>query len=232
MEESGHTQKRDSKGISFEEARFISGSEFANAEDAAILAAARIRHFSQSVLSPEAWFRIADELIAAMNVVGRNVERFWEDFNSIIFAADMTTDPPTTYQKGNGSPRHQETDRNTKHELTNQHMMLAGFAIENLCKGYLVGRLSPEEQEKVRAGKLPERLKNHDVLELVLSTGMEDLSDRVKDLLKRITEAAIWRGRYPSPTDQGNVGSFAQWEDDIVQIKTFLLKLHAHVRAN
>jgi hypothetical protein len=233
MENSDDAQNRDSGGISFGEACFFSGSEFADTEDSDILTAARICHFSQSVLSPKAWFQIADELIAAMNAVGRNVERFWEDFNSIIFAADMTTDPPTTYQKGNASPRqHQETDPDTKHALTNQYMMLAGFAIENLCKGYLVSRLRPEEQEKVRSGKLPKRLRNHDVLELVLSTGMKDLPDRVKDLLKRITESAIWRGRYPSPTGQGDVGSFTQWEDDDGQIKTFLPKLRAHVRAN
>lgn len=109
-------------------------------------------------------------------------------------------------------------------------MMLAGFAIENLCKGYLVGLLTPEEQKVVKDGKLPKKLKTHDLVELVRSTGMT-FSDPEKNLLERIGEAAICRGRYPSPTDQLKIGPFRQWEDDIVRIKTFLPKLRAHVGA-
>jgi hypothetical protein len=220
------------KGVSLGPACFGSGSEFEDFEDAGALTARKIRHFSQSFLSPQAWYRKADELIEAMDVVGRNVERFWDDFNSITFACDMTTDPPTTYQKPKKAPQFdEERDVVTKHNLINQHMMLAGFAIENLCKGYLAARLSPDEQEKVKkAGELPRRLQTHNVLNLVLSTGMGNLSDRVKNLLARIAEA-IWRGRYPIPTSQDKLGSFAQWEDDIDQIKMFLPELRAHVGA-
>ena len=110
-------------------------------------------------------------------------------------------------------------------------MMLAGFAIENLCKGYLAGRLSPKEQEDVKtAGKLPTTLKTHDLLELVRSTGMI-FSDQEEDLLERIGEAAIWRGRYPSPIYHEKIVPFTQWEDDIGRIKTFLPKLRTHVGA-
>jgi hypothetical protein len=109
-------------------------------------------------------------------------------------------------------------------------MMLAGFAVENLCKGYLAGLLTPEKQEDVKAGELPKKLKTHDLVELVRSTGMT-FSDRDKDLLQRIGEAAIWRGRYPSPTYHDKIVPFAQWEDDIGRIKMFLPKLRAHVGA-
>jgi hypothetical protein len=109
-------------------------------------------------------------------------------------------------------------------------MMLAGFAVENLCKGYLAGLLTPEEQEDVKAGELPKKLKTHDLVELVRSTGMT-FSDRDKDLLYRIGEAAIWRGRYPSPTYHDKIVSFAQWENDVARIKAFLPRLRAHVGA-
>ena len=216
-------------GISFGEASFRSGSEFANSEDAALLTTARIRHFAESVLSAEAWFRTADELTAAMDLVGRNVERFWDHFNSIISAVDMTTDPPTRYQKRKTKPKRQGNDADTKYNLANQHMMLAGFAIENLCKGYLAGLLGPRERDKVRAGKLPKRLKTHDILKLVRSTGIT-ISEQEKDLLDRIGDTN-WRGRYPSPTGQAQVRPFTQWEDDVARIKTFLPRLRAHVGA-
>jgi hypothetical protein len=214
-------------GVSFGEACFFSGSEFTNSDDEAMVA--RRRHFSQSVLSAETWFRIADELIAAMDLVGRSVERFWEDFNSIIFAVDMTTDPPSRYQKGKKAPQQRETDVDTGHNLTNQHMMLAGFAIENLCKGYLAGLLSSKERDDIKAGKLPETLKTHNILELVRSTKIT-LSEREEDLLRRIGDA-IWRGRYPSPTHHTKIAPFAQWEDDVERIKTFFPKLRRHVGA-
>src|SRR6266496_6256299 len=151
-----HNQNKQAVEVSLGEASFISGSEFRNSEDMDILTAARIRHFSQSVLSAEAWFRAASELIATMNVLESHVEHFWEVVQSLVFIVDQTTDSPSRYQKSNMAPKHQKTDVDTKHNLINQHMMLAGFAIENLCKGYLAGRLSPKEQEDVKtAGKLP-----------------------------------------------------------------------------
>ncbi len=218
-------KKKTAKGVSFGEACFFSGSEFRKSDDEAM--AARIRHFSQSVLSPERWFQIADELIATTDLVGRSVERFWDDVNSISFAVDMTTDPPSRYQKPKKARKHQETG--TKHDLANQHMMLAGFAIENLCKGYLAGLLSPKEQEAVKEGKLPKTLDTHDILKLVRSTGMT-FSDREKDLLIRIGDA-IWRGRYPSPSRHTKISPSTQREDDVARINTFLPRLRAHVGA-
>jgi hypothetical protein len=112
-------------------------------------------------------------------------------------------------------------------------MMLAGFAIENLCKGYLAGLLSWEEREDVKkAGVLPktwETWRVHDILKLVLSTGVK-VTDIEKDLLKRIGDA-IWRGRYPCPTSHKKIEPFAQWGCDVPRIRTVLQKLRAHVGA-
>ena len=43
---------------------------------------AQIARFSQYVLSPEAWFRIADELEAAMKLLELQIDRFWELFRA------------------------------------------------------------------------------------------------------------------------------------------------------
>ena len=157
-----------------------------------------------------------------MDLLEPHVERFWKSVRSLFLAVDKTSDVPSKQEK---------SDVVSKHNLVNQHMMLAGFAIENLCKGYLAGRLSHEEREDVqRAGVLPKSLKGHDILNLVEQTGMT-LSDTEKYLLKRITEAVLWRGRYPSAISHEQSRPFAQIGSDIRHIKTLLQKVRRHVRA-
>ena len=98
----------------------------------------------------------------------------------------------------------QNSDPESEHGLHDVHMMLSSFAIENLCKGYLAGRLSLKEREDVKAGSLPESLRGtHDILDLVARTGMT-LCDTEKELVKKIAQA-IWRGRYPSPTSHKRI---------------------------
>jgi hypothetical protein len=174
---------------------------------------AQIARFSQYVLSPEAWFRIADELEAAMKLLEPQIERFWECLRADACVVEKKDSEPAP-----------------KHSLINVNMMLAGFAIENLCKGYLAGGLSWEEKEDVKlGGKLPQTWRTHEILELVLSTGLE-VTDIEKDLLKRIGDA-IWRGRYPGPTSHKKIEPFVQWGGDVPRIRTVLQKLRAHVGA-
>ena len=174
---------------------------------------AQIARFSQYVLSRDAWFRIADELEDAMKLLEPQIERFWNYFRAETGVIEKKDNEPPP-----------------KYSLINVHMMLAGFVIENLCKGYLAGRLSPKLQEKVKAGKLPRGLKNHDIPKLVLCTGMT-FCDQEKDLLDRIGETVIWRGRYPSPSHRDKITPFAQWGNDIERLKMLLLRLRAHVGA-
>jgi hypothetical protein len=174
---------------------------------------ARIARFSQYVLSEKAWFRAANELVAAMDLLEPNIKNFWECV-------------------GVGTPvlDRKNSEAEPEHSLINVHMMLAGLAIENLCKGHLAGRLSLKEREDVEAGVFPKSLKTHEILDLVARTGMT-LSEREKDLVKRIHKAIWWRGRYPSPTSHEEIVPFVQWDSDIGRIKTFLQKLCTHVGA-
>jgi hypothetical protein len=204
---------------------------FFQPDDNETFSPARIRRFSQAMLSAEAWFYTADELIAAMDLLEPHVGRFWDDVRSVFLAVDNTSDVPSEHQTSEVPPKHEKTDVQSKHSLINQHMMLAGFAIENLCKGYLAGRLSHKEREDVqRAGVLPKSLKGHDILNLVEQTGMT-LSDIEKYLLERITDTVVWRGRYPSATCHERIRPFAQMGSDIRHIKTLLQKVRRHVRA-
>ncbi len=115
----------------------------------------RIRRFSQSVLSAEGWFCTADELIATMEVLEPHVERFWDDARSIAFGVDLTTGMPSKHQKSDAPPAHEKTDVASKHDLRSQHMMLAGFAIENLCKGYLARQLSQNRSAHKKSSVQP-----------------------------------------------------------------------------
>jgi hypothetical protein len=203
---------------------------YSDSEDSNPFAKERIRHFSQSVPSAEAWFRTANELITAMDLLQPHVERFWDDVRSLVFIVDKTSDAPLKHQTSDAPTKHETSDAPSKHNLINQHLMLAGFAIENLCKGYLAGRLSHEQQKAVRAGVLPKFLKSHNILKLIEQTGMT-MSDNQKYLLDRIADAVSWRGRYPSATSHGSIRPFAQIGSDIRHIKTLLQKLRRHVRA-
>ena len=213
--------------VSVGEPIFLSCSD---SEDSDPFAKERIRHFSQSVLSAEAWFRAANELITAMDLLQPHVERYWDDVRSLVFIVDQTSDAPSKHQTSDAPTKHETSDAPSKHNLINQHMMLAGFAIENLSKGYLASRLSHEEQKAVQAGVLPKFLKSHNLLKLVEQTGMT-LSDTQKYLLNRIGDAVSWRGRYPSATSHESIRPFAQVGSDIRHIKTLLQKLRRHVRA-
>jgi hypothetical protein len=158
-------------------------SELSRNEERDILTKARIARFSQYILSEDAWFHTANELIAAMKLLEPSIKKFWDCVNAQFLNQNSNPEP--------------------EHSLVNVHMMLAGFAIENLCKGYLAGRISPKERDAVKAGRLPEALRTHNILELVERTGMT-LSKIESDLVERIGQA-IWRGRYPSPSSHEGI---------------------------
>jgi hypothetical protein len=179
--------------------------ELSDSEDAELLAKKRIDRFSQYILSQEAWFYTADKLIAAMKLLQAHIESYREAFG-------------------------QDTKPGTEHSLTDVHMMLAGFAIENLCKGYLVERLSLDDRNAIKGGgSFPKSLKNHNTLELIELTGMT-LSETEKYLIDQIYQA-IWRGRYPGPTSHKDIRPFVQGGSDIRRITTVLGRLRAHVGA-
>jgi hypothetical protein len=234
---SGHKSEQNQNNNLADEISFGEPS-FSSPDDSETFTPARIRRFAESVLSAEAWFRSADELIAAMDLLEPHVERFWEHVRSLGLVVDQTSDAPSKYQASDVPRKQQKSDVPSKHDLINQHMMLAGFAIENLCKGYLAGRLGHQEREKVRAGVLPKSLTGHDILKLVEQTGMphskhfhlNTLCDTEKFLLKRITEAVLWRGRYPSAASHKGSRPFARTGSDIGRIKRLLQKVRRHVR--
>jgi hypothetical protein len=139
--------------------------------------AVSLSNYSGELLRSQEWFENANELTAAMDVLEPHVLAYWQSMHE--------------WSRGNMMFR--------EHGFTALFMMLAGFAIENLCKGCAVEKLTFEERAEVKAnGNLPKRLEGHNLLELVKGV---DLSVTIEEeeLLQRLRRAVVWFGRYPIP---------------------------------
>jgi hypothetical protein len=124
-----------------------------------------------------AWFESANELIAAAEAIAPSVTAYWDSI--------------AKWQKD-------------KSQIFNEHsghhafLMLYAFACENYCKGYLAQRLSLEERNKlVTAGVFPKSLHTHNLLRLASDVGFANKGLEDEELLRRLTHASIWAGRYP-----------------------------------
>jgi hypothetical protein len=187
--------------------------ELSDSEDAEFVTKQRIAKFAQYVLSQEAWFHTANKLIAAMKLLEPHIESYWESANARFLGQDSEPEP--------------------EHSLTDVYMMLAGFAIENLCKGYLVETaLSPDDRNAIKGGgSLPKSLKNHNTLEFIELSGMT-LAETEKFVIDQIDQAIWWRGRYPSSTSHKEIRPFVQGGSVFRRIAPLLGRLRAHVGAN
>ena len=79
--------------------------------------------------------------------------------------------------------------------------MLISFAVENLLKAAAVTRKGIEYMDRFQStGKFPAELKQHDLVKLAKLLDLEVNQDE-EDLLRRLTRAATWFGRYPAPVN-------------------------------
>lgn len=84
------------------------------------------------------------------------------------------------------------------------YLMLIGYAIENFVKASMVCKLSDDDRAKVKCtGSLPKRFKGHCSKELIVKglgkSQFDELSSDMGDsLIEKISDAVIWKGRYPS----------------------------------
>jgi hypothetical protein len=73
-------------------------------------------------------------------------------------------------------------------------LMLAGFALENLAKALYVLTRRPKVD-----GELPRDLCGHDIKKVLSRAGVT-LTPHEEALAAKLSEAAIWSGRYSAPT--------------------------------
>jgi hypothetical protein len=77
------------------------------------------------------------------------------------------------------------------------YMMLIAYCIENLLKGYII-ECDRERihRETLQTGKLPKGVKSHNLPALAKKCNLK-LTELENNLLRRLSEHAIWFGRYP-----------------------------------
>lgn len=144
-------------------------------------------HFTQHVRNPKLWIVTAKNLMSAAECLAQDIEQFWTNLEAL----DEGVSFPLSAMTGS--------------HYQNVFMMLHGFAIENFCKGYAVTQLSDSERSMVHKGKLPGRLKTHNLEHLVTKEIGLALDEDEKKLLRRLEAAVVWAGRYPvstGPMDQ------------------------------
>lgn len=139
-------------------------------------------HFTQHVLNPKLWIMTAKNLMSAAECLARDIDDFWTKLEELDEGASF----PLSAMTGS--------------HYQDVFMMLHGFAIENFCKGYAVTRLSATERLSVQIGKLPRRLKTHNLEHLVTKEIGLALDEGEKELLRRLEAAVVWAGRYPVST--------------------------------
>jgi len=130
------------------------------------------KKYGELACDPGAWRKIARELMKAASLLEPAIAKFWE--------AQKASAPSDGGQIA-------------------VHFMLSAYALENLMKARLVelavanGSLSPT------LSRLPREIQGHDLIELAKSCGESALADEYSSILKRLSRAAVWYGRYPVP---------------------------------
>lgn len=138
------------------------------------------RLFEDTVKEPSSWLRTAQSLKLAAELVIDGP--LYKSHFMLMRGEDMVIPIP-------------EDEVFAKHDLLLVHMMLAGFAVENLVKGIIVAK----KLASAKSGELDKRLSKHDLLKLCEQAGIEiQLDETEKNLLKRLSTYTVWAGRYPA----------------------------------
>lgn len=135
---------------------------------------------------------------------------------ALLVAAELTAMEPTDARLSSHS---------VEQHLVRAYCMLAGFAIENIVKGWL-HECDVRHVSTVAAGELKKDTRTHGVRDLVLRTGIV-LNDDEIALLDQVGECVVWSGRYPSPTKA--VGLPALSPASIVSVREMLKRVFEHV---
>src|SRR6266496_230466 len=145
------------------------------------------------LLNPARWVEAADILVAALSFMRSPLEMALKQLKERRAGEELPADymlPHLTLYTGP------------------VFLMLAGFALENLFKAHIVlthpelfqKRGSPKTESSGATSRrdLPDFLLSHNLVTLAAKTPIR-LSKVEKNLLRHLTAAAVWWGRYPVP---------------------------------
>jgi hypothetical protein len=128
--------------------------------------------FTTDVNRPATWILTARDLLASLGLFLPQLKRDWQ-----TSVQEKQLAPPVNI-----------------HRI---FLLLSAYTFENLLKAIIVHRSAWPDSIVER--NIPHELKNHILLSLASSASIS-LTIEEQELLERLTEFAIWRGRYPVPT--------------------------------
>jgi hypothetical protein len=154
-------------------------------------------NYRMDLLSASKWRRQADALFEAASLLEVEVRAVWEHNMKCL------QNPETMTIRATG--------------IFGIYFMLIAFAAENLLKARIIGneyaelRATYHEDGKLH-GKLPKALKSHELVWLAERVGFIPSLEE-EDLMRRLTRAAVWAGRYPVPTEFRDAASSEEFRD-------------------
>jgi len=179
-------------------------------------------YYLKNLLDPQQWFSVAGGLVEDSKELEPKVYKFWLTADKAMEAAK---------QSNNKDLRPIPSGR-----VLGTYYMLVAFAIENILKGIILKRDFEQLTEEARThNKIPAVLKNHKLRDLAELANIA-IDSKEEELLLRLTDNAIWRGRYPTPITENGLkntslynGCFASQayyqKGDISAINTLFEKL-------
>ena len=178
-------------------------------------------NYRMGLLSASAWQRQAKALLRAASLLETEVRDIWKHNMKWLKNQDNMNARAT--------------------EIFAVHFMVVAFAIENLLKAALVrSEYAALRASFEKSGRLPAALKSHDLFGLAQRVGFAPTLEE-EDVLRRLTRAAVWAGRYPVPSEfrdaasseefsDGNAWSTAHFfEDDPERLERFVSRLRNEI---
>lgn len=149
--------------------------------------------YEEQVLDWQLWIKQADELLAASKKLEPSMKKYWLTVTKYFDPVKGTYSPPPGFKP--------------KQLLQGTYFMLIAYAIENLLKAILIKQsIEKYKREIMRSHKLPEDLKEHDLMVLV-NKAKFTINQTETNLLSRLYRNSIWQGRYPVPVNAGQLDS-------------------------
>jgi len=134
--------------------------------------------FSERLTDAKLWLRMADDLIAAANILEAEVVKYWSEI-----------------QFENGKL----VKISNRKYVQGAYSLLVAYALENYFKALLIHRNMGSLKGKLLT-KLPPYLSSHNLCQLASKSKFKhDLIEQ--DLLSRLSRSSIWAGRYPIPVE-------------------------------
>lgn len=193
----------------------------------------KLPEYVQTICSPDAWVKHADELLTVASMLEPMIREAWKKFRAEWKESQNQYEgcAPLPIIPGRISipvlaPKFQSV-----------YFMLVAYALENFFKAAIVWKGGHTfKLQAWRGKKIPESLKKHDLSCLAKEAGLE-INLAEEELLRRLARDAVWSGRYPVPTNLSGTNYSEKFsnknkypvvfshEDDIDQLNTLVVKI-------